>query len=253
MFGIIGSEARRFSGRFPWDGILTLAFVLIVLAALAYGAKTLYSSLTGGESAAPAQVEQPVDPSTSLRAQGKPVQPAPVVAAPTVPTWPVVKVDGKWVYTHNDVPTPPGIDPVYSGAMEDILKSGIDLYTAKMAIVRRIIPESMINGDAVGLTIVRNPDNLNIRVAAITIARGTAEMQRLSAQRKYKEAGEVPLFDESHFYLTTDAEKSWVEVDITGSRDKADIDRVRVSGTSVLLLSFQGGSNHFYWQAEYTP
>lgn len=90
MLFIFGNaETRRLPGRFqvPWKEIRLGLSVLAILAVVAFAANAAFSRASD-EPAAPAvpaiqPVAQPFDPSTSLGAQGKPVQQVPTVVAPT--------------------------------------------------------------------------------------------------------------------------------------------------------------------------
>jgi len=244
MLFLVGSEARRRQGRFLSDGVLMiLAIVMSIMVTV--GVIGFTTDLFSGSDSArvgPSQTEQ-MDTAPAM-VQSLPFNPAqdePTQAqtepeiTPIAPEW--VSITPDWEYTTVIPPMPVG-EGIYNGRA-----SGATWGTPgsrdtpnneqRRKIAQHIVP-SITENDAVGLSIVRNPDNPHVVLAAVHIIRDIATTDGMQ--------------QESYLGLSLDNQESWI---ILESPDF--IDHVIVTGIVPLHLEIRPFSSPGYFKTDVSP
>lgn len=226
MFSIIGTQARRLPGasQFLWKQIGLVAIALIVAGILALGAQTLYSSLTGGESATSAV---PVGvPSIS----GGNTQPSGNAAS--VPA--TIPIHVEWKEAVNPI-LPPVEEGFYNGTDQNV-QGGASSTREGTAAARKIFPEfrDLPEGTAILFVAARDFKNKDIVLASATAFLGSDEPRKLYERGELLTTKLPPIILEARLALSVDGEKSWLPINLPPT-SSAGILRVQMRGNSIHL------------------
>jgi hypothetical protein len=244
MFGIIGSEARRFSGRFqvPWTAILLVAILLIALAVGTFGARgeSFLHRVPSGDAPTPAaQVAVP--------AVQRPV--AAPVTNPVIKEWPKVPVvwqqiaqpAGATLFTKID-------DGLYTGTTQNAI--GWNSRPEDNVFGEKILSQSSGNMTNFIVGAVRDPTDKNIVFVAIMASDSSGTRE---ARLQGKPVTEEMLKLNAYLFLSVDGEKSWYEVNLPPQIDLrvgAAAVRVNVEGNTVHLVTRDNTIAEVWYGAE---